>query len=218
MRCNLVKSVGGNEMKREFLKKLGLTDEQIDSVMNENGKDINTAKGEFETLKADKTKLEGELKTANTTITDLKKNNGDNEALQTKVKEYEDSIKTLKAEHEAEVTKLARDGISAELMSKYKAKNNVAVKAIIGDIEAKDSETYKTLLESKLKALSEADDTKFLFGEPQTKTLYDPPKGGAPTGNNPFAKDTYNLTEQGKLLRDNPEQAKAFAEAAGVQL
>ena len=30
-----------------------------------------------------------QLKTANTTITDLKKNNGDNEALQTKVKEYE---------------------------------------------------------------------------------------------------------------------------------
>ena len=27
-------------MKRDFLKELGLTDEQIDSIMSENGKDI----------------------------------------------------------------------------------------------------------------------------------------------------------------------------------
>ena len=35
---------------------------------------------------------------------------------------------------------------------------------------------------------------------------------------NPFAKETFNLTEQGKLYRENPEQARALAAAAGVTI
>lgn len=122
-----------------------------------------------------------ELKTANTTIADLKKNNGDNEALQAKVEEYEGSIKTLKAEHEAKFTKLAREVIDTELLGKYKAKNAKAVKALIDEFEANDDADYKTLLDSKLKALSEADDTKFMFGEAQTKQSYNPNGGGDPS-------------------------------------
>ncbi len=41
---------------------------------------------------------------------------------------------------------------------------------------------------------------------------------GTHTGPNPFAKDTLNLTEQGRLLRDNPELAKKLAAEAGIQL
>ena len=45
------------------------------------------------------------------------------------------------------------------------------------------------------------------------------PEGGDNGGNiNPFAKETYNLTKQGELLRTNPEQAKAMAAAAGVAI
>ena len=35
---------------------------------------------------------------------------------------------------------------------------------------------------------------------------------------NPFAKDTFNLTEQGRLLKENPAQAKEMAALAGVTL
>lgn len=41
-------------------------------------------------------------------------------------------------------------------------------------------------------------------------------KGGV--GFNPWAKDTFNLTEQGKLVRENPEYAKKLAAQAGVTL
>ena len=61
-------------------------------------------------------------------------------------------------------------------------------------------------------------DKAFLFKTDKVDTPYDPAGGGTPTGSNPFAKDTYNLTEQGKLLRDNPAQAKELAVAAGVTL
>lgn len=86
-------------MKTEFLKGLGLTDDQIKSVMAENGKDVEAEK---EKSKATTTELEGaktQLAEANKTITDLKKTNGDNEALQTKVKEYEKTIADQKAEN-----------------------------------------------------------------------------------------------------------------------
>ena len=40
--------IGGNrEMKRSFLEELGLTKEQIDSIMSENGNDINAAKADY---------------------------------------------------------------------------------------------------------------------------------------------------------------------------
>lgn len=35
---------------------------------------------------------------------------------------------------------------------------------------------------------------------------------------NPFAKETWNMTEQGKMFRENPEQARQLAAAAGVKL
>ncbi len=44
---------------------------------------------------------------------------------------------------------------------------------------------------------------------------------GAGTGNsgtNPWAKETWNLTEQGRLVRDNPALAKQMAAQAGVTL
>jgi len=48
--------------------------------------------------------------------------------------------------------------------------------------------------------------------------------GGAPGGQggggaaNPFAKESFNLTEQSRLYKENPTQAKAFAAQAGVTL
>lgn len=176
-------------MKREWLKEKcpNLTDAEIDAIMSENGSDINKAKGdtkkleeEVKTLKGEKKSLEGQLTTANGTIEDLKKSNPDSEALQNKIKEHEGTIEQLKKDHATEVTKLARDAINTELIGKYKAKNAKAVMALIDEFEAKDNEDYKTLLDSKLKALSEAEDTKFMFGEAPIKTPYNPAGGSDP--------------------------------------
>ena len=152
--------------------------EVIDNIMKANGEDINKAKGDLDTLKTEKANVEKELQTANTTIADLKKNNADNEALQTKITEHETTIANMQKEHQAELTKLAREGILTKALGKYKAKNEIAVKALVGELEAKDNADYETLLEAKLKSLSEAEDTKFMFGEAQVKTNYDP-KGGS---------------------------------------
>lgn len=154
--------------------------EVIDNIMKANGEDINKAKGDLETLKTEKANVEKELQTANTTIADLKKNNTDNETLQTKITEHETTIANMQKEHQAELTKLAREGILTKALGKYKAKNEIAVKVLVGELEAKDNADYETLLEAKLKSLSEAEDTKFMFGEAQTQTQYNPQGGGNP--------------------------------------
>lgn len=44
------------------------------------------------------------------------------------------------------------------------------------------------------------------------------PGSGAQSGEpNPWAKDTFNLTKQGQMLKSNPEQAKRLMAAAGVK-
>lgn len=49
-------------MNREFLKELGLTDEQIESAMKEHGKAIQAVKpDDYDTLKTEKSTLEKEL-------------------------------------------------------------------------------------------------------------------------------------------------------------
>lgn len=41
---------------------------------------------------------------------------------------------------------------------------------------------------------------------------------GRNSGANPFKKETFNLTEQSTLLRENPDQARQMAAAAGVKI
>ena len=72
-----------------------------------------------------------------------------------------------------------------------------------------------TGLDEQVKALQEG--KAFLF-KTAAAGGYDPAGGQGGAGVNPFAKDTFNLTEQGKLFKTNPAQAKAMAAAAGVTI
>ena len=205
-------------MKRKFLEDLGLEKETIDKIMAENGADIEAEKAKTTEANTKLDNVNRQLEEANKTIKELKKSNADNEELQNKVADYEKQIKEQKEKYDAEIIKLGRESINVELLSKYKAKNNKAVMALVEEIEAKDNNSYKTLLDSKLKALSEAEDTKFMFGDSKIKEHYEPTGGTAPTGKNPWAKESFNLTEQGKLIKSNPAQAKELASAAGITL
>ena len=82
-------------------------------------------------------------------------------------------------------------------------------KLILGDdgkITGLD-EQVKTLQESKA----------FLF-KTAAAPGYKPNGGDGGSMKNPFAKESFNLTEQGKILKENPAQAKALAAEAGVTI
>ena len=62
-------------MKREELKNIGLSDEQIDKVMALNGQDIENFKSKAESLETERDSFKTQVEEANKTIGDLKKIN-----------------------------------------------------------------------------------------------------------------------------------------------
>ena len=87
-------------MKTEDLKEKGLTDEQIQFVFAENGKDISALQNENATLKAEKATLENEKKILekeksekDKTIQDYQKNSITKDEYNKQVKEIEDNAK-----------------------------------------------------------------------------------------------------------------------------
>ncbi|MEG0379141.1 MAG: phage scaffolding protein [Eubacterium sp.] len=104
---------------KEFLKSKNLSDEQIADVLKATGDGVQIDDGSTATKVTD---LEEQLKTANAAIKDLKKNNGDNEALQQKVTEYEDQIKTLEKEGKDKIRNLALDNAISGFLKENKAK------------------------------------------------------------------------------------------------
>lgn len=194
-------------MKRKFLEDLGLEKEDIDSIMAENGKDVEKAKADYEDVKA-------QLETANATITDLKKNNVDNEKLQNKVTEYETEIAKLKDE----AAKKDFNYRLEDALKGSKAKNLKALKALL-DMEKVKLEGDKfTGLEEQLTALKESDAYLFDAEEQQPPQLggFKPTNtGGAPNSfKNPWSKEHRNLTEQARILKENPQLAQQLKASA----
>ena len=157
-----------------------------------------------------------ELETANDTITELKKSNGDNADLQKKIGEYETEIKDLKdsAEKTAKTytlkESLAKQGVLDPDYLIYKA----------GGLDKFnfDKEGKPVGVEDAVKPYKEDAAMVHLFKQEQQKPPYYPKNGGAGGTTNPFAKETFNLTEQGRILKENPAQAKELAAAAGVTI
>lgn len=198
------------EWLKELLEKAQITDGKInvDEVME-------AAKKEFPKHAVPKNVFNDkceELKTANATITTLKKENGDNEELQNKIKDYEAEIGNLKTaainatKQYALKEQLTKSGVLDPDYLIYKA----------GGIDnfTFDKDNNPIGVDESIKAYREDKTMAHLFKQ---KAGYEPSKGGSPT-KNPFAKETFNLTEQGKLLKENPAQAKEMAAAAGITI
>jgi len=154
------------------------------------------------------------LKTANTTIDDLKKNNTDNEELQKTIKTHETTIETIKADADNTIKSLLlkdklRDlGVKDAdyLIFKHGGVNKFNYDAtgnVIG-------------LDEVIKPYRESMPYNFITGKIQT--TYDPAGGESSKGVNPFAKETFNLTKQGELIKTNPVQARELAAAAGAKV
>lgn len=108
----------------EILKAQGLTDDQISKITNSMKENkiyetsLENADAEYSKLKTGKGDLEGQLKTANTTIGDLKKDNKDNETLQQAIKDHEATIETLKNDSASKIKNLTLDNAINSKLSK----------------------------------------------------------------------------------------------------
>ncbi|MCW6112447.1 phage scaffolding protein [Clostridium sporogenes] len=147
----------------ELLKRLGYTDEQIQKIiggMKEN-KIYTTTEEKIEErynkLKEQKVALDEQIKTANATIEDLKKNNTDNETLQSKIGEYESKVSDYEKQIQDMQFNYAIDGA----LKNANVKNTKAVKALLNLQNVKlDGESIMGL-NDQLEALKKSD--SYLF-------------------------------------------------------
>ncbi|WMJ79543.1 phage scaffolding protein [Clostridium sp. MB40-C1] len=192
---------------------LGELYSQIPQELQEKYKDVDlvdsssyVAKGKFDTLNE-------QLKTANTTINDLKKSNKDNEALQTKVGDYETKVKNYEKKIQDMQFNYALEGA----LKGANVRNTKALKALLNLENVKLDGESLIGLKDQLDSLKESD--SYLFAEEQQNKFSGiKPTDGTrtPQGYNPWKKESFNLTEQGKIFKENPEQAKQLMVQAGV--
>lgn len=175
-------------------------------------KDIEAEFPKHAVPKSDFNDAKEQLKTANATIETLKKDNKDNEALQQEITGYKEKVSSL--EKAAEDT-----GKTYALKEKLRDSGVMDPDYIIykqGGLEkfTFDKDGAPVGLDDVLKPLKES--SPHLFKSQPAG--YSPAGGGQPPVKNPWAKDTFNLTEQGRIFRENPAAARQMAEAAGAKL
>lgn len=202
------------EWLQTILEGAAVTDGKLDVAVV-----MNTVKTEFPKYAVPKDDFNAkvnELKTATDTITTLKKDAGDNEELQKRIKAYEDQIKALQADQ----VKTARTyALKAKLTEAGAIDPDYLIYKQGGlDKFTFDKDGSPVGVDDVLKPLKES--APHLF-KPNGQGGYNPAAGGAGSAGgvtNPWKKESFNLTEQGKILQSDPALAKQLAAAAGATL
>ncbi|MGL5718011.1 MAG: phage scaffolding protein [Paraclostridium sp.] len=203
-------------MKREFLKNLGITDEQIDGIMAEHGKTVEKAKGdatkvtqELETYKDKVNALETQLTDANTQIQSFKDMDidGIKKSADEWKSKYEADTKELQMQMEAKEYGYNLD----KAMTDYKFSNDRVKNSILADIKEKQFkfENEKFLgLEDYMKQLQDSEPTSFITEEPKEPTPQIVKPTGSASGANTGRK--MSLVEAMKLKNNNPDLSVDF--------
>lgn len=163
-------------MKRDELEALGLTKEQVDGVLDMHHKELDPVQRELETananLKVANDKVETQKGTINGLKEDLKKFDGvDVTELNNKIEQLEKDIQTKDTEHAQQLADRDFQDMLKESIASAKGKNAKAITALL-DLEAlKASKNQKEDIAAALKALTEAEDSKMLFGDPEPQEI-----------------------------------------------
>ena len=182
------KSERGRNMKREELKKLNLTDEQIDKVMSLHGADVENSKSKIDELNKTNESLKSQIAERDKDLKTLKKQAGDNEELTNQFKELQSKYKqdTENLSKELQQTKLNSAVDSA--LGKAKVRNSKAAKALLNMDEVKLNDKGELEgLDDQISSLQKTDG--YLFDQGNTEP-YQPQGGGGNTDPDPVATMT----------------------------
>ena len=147
-------------MKTEFLKDLGLTEEQIKAVMAENGKDIQREQEKIAKIETERDSIKEQLDTAQTTLKEFE--GVDVQELQTKVQELNKTLEENDAKYQRELAERDFNDLINKHISGAGAKNVKAVKALLDIDTLKESKNQEADIKAALEACQKEND--YLFG------------------------------------------------------
>lgn len=196
-------------MTRAELEALGLTKEQIDSVMGINGNDIEKVKTKLTEAEKETETLKAQIKDRDKQLDGLKNSKEDLEGLKSQIETLQKDNKAKDEQYKAEIRNLKVNSAVEAALTGAKAKNLTAAKALLKDldkVELLEDGTVKGLKE-QIETLKKADDSKFLF---DIETTPQTPKGATPAGSKnmggggvDISKMTYS--ELAKYMAENPD-------------
>jgi len=159
-------------MKREDLKKLNLTDEQIDSIMGLHGADIESHKTKLTDLQAQFDAAQTQLTEANTAIEGFKKLKP--EELQAAADEWKVKFETAQTEAQTQILSIKRsNALEKQLKETYKVKDVKSVKAHLDDQKIQFNEKDETFvgLDEQVKPVKEKHDYLFEGDKPAPRIV-----------------------------------------------
>lgn len=185
-----LKEILGEDLFNQVKTKVSSYNEKADkdkrvSIANVNGDEYVT-KAKYSQLETDLNNTKTSLNTAQTTIEDLKKSNGDNADLQQKVSDYETKIANLETTSKAEKAKMLKEIAIKDALYAEKAKHpellisKFDLSKIILD---EKGENVVSGIEEQMKSNKET--YKDLFGETEQQggAYHYTPNGGENKGN-----------------------------------
>lgn len=194
-------------MKREFLKDMKLTDEQIDAIMAENGKDVNSLKEQVNSLTTEKDGLQSQLTERDTQLKDLKGKVKDSDELTAEIDQLQKANKEAKEKYEADLTAQQKSFLVDKALTNSGARNAKAVSSLLDldSVEVKDGQLIG--LDDQLKALRESDG--YMFQEDQQPNEPQPQGGVQITGGQPKPESAPKID----MAHASYQEIKAFKEA-----
>lgn len=180
-------------MKREELKGLGLSDEQVDKVMGIHGTDVNDLKVQVSQLTTERDTLKQRATDSDKQLNELKAAHKDD-------KDFQAEIDKLKADNKAKDDAASKQLKETKLnyqtelaLVKAGALNTKAASALIDkDKLSLDEKGNVTGLDEQLEALKSDDSSKFLFKAEEAQKPKNTPPITVPGNPNPNANGPLN--------------------------
>jgi predicted RNase H-like nuclease (RuvC/YqgF family) len=203
---------------KELLKKAGIPEDKLDSTITDINKELPKhfiPKDKYNEVAEAKKKLETDIQERDNQLEQLKNAAGNSEELKAQIEQLQAENQKAAEEWQAKMAQMQLNFAIEKALAAAKAKNAKAVKALL-DMEKVKLDGEQLLgLDDQLKALQQSD--PYLFGDSgKVGSGTNPPGAGDPEVN-PWKKETWNLTLQGKILMEDPAKATRMKAEAGIK-
>lgn len=163
-------------MKKDELLSKGLTEEQIQFVMAENGKDIQREKDKVAAAEAERDKFKEQLTTAQDALKGFE--GVDVNELNEKIKALNTQLSDKEKEYQTKLADMEFDSFLTEAIKKSGAKSDKAVKAFLDLESLKTSKNRDSDLSAAIEAVKKEND--YLFTSEEKQPTFVKPTNGSP--------------------------------------
>lgn len=191
-------------MTKEQLRALNLTDEQINAIIEDYGKNY-VSKAQFNEKNDAYKQAKLEIENLTTDINNLSEANKANEALQSQIKELQDAATQREADYNENIKNMKIDTAITKALSKSGAMNETILTGLLDRTKiAIGEDNTITGIQEQITALKESD--PYLFKQDSIKGVV--PGDATPKTNDGITKEQFNkmsYLDRVQLQETNPD-------------